>query len=262
MIIIFISALYSSNAEDKSNSLEQAADSLFKSYYPGCIIVYNENNDDIFIYDSLRAEKKFCPASSYKIFNTLLALESGVANDSGYTIPWDGQKRFLNSWNRNHSLNTAFKNSVVWYYQAIAKKVGRDFAQKYLDSCEYGNMLIGDNIERYWLDTSLQISVVEQIRFLRRLNNNQLPFSKESMEITKSIMLQDTSFGHLFYKTGLSLKQKVGWFVGWQEYNNNTFYFALNISYDKMDSLFIESRKKLAVEILKKYHRFKTNLTP
>ncbi len=253
IIIAFISMSYSANAQEKHKDLLKITDSLFKNSYPGCIVIYNENDDDIFIYDSARAERRYGPASTYKIFNTLLAFESGVASDSTYTIKWDGTKHSFDSWNRNHSLNSAFKNSVVWYYQALARKLGRDYAQKYLDTCDYGNTTIGKEIDRYWLDNSLQISAMEQIQFLRKLKNNQLPFSAETMKKTKEIMLQDTSFGELYYKTGLLIVQKVGWFVGWQVLDGKTYYFALNISYDKLGSLFIESRKNLSVGILRLY---------
>jgi beta-lactamase class D len=242
-------------ANKNTSQLDFAIDSLFQANYPGCLVIYNEKDNELFVFDSTRAAKRYSPASTFKIFNTLLAFETNTAKDSSYLIEWDGVQRDIPSWNSNHTLNTAFKNSVVWYYQKLAVKMGREIAQKYLSLCQYGNMKIGENIERYWLDTSLQISAFNQIEFLRSLNNDSLPFSISAMHKTKEIMLQDTSFGKLFYKTGLSLKQKVGWFVGWQEYNGNTYYFALNISYNQVNSLFIESRKKMVMDALKLYHK-------
>ncbi len=257
LLFLFTSSYCLAIEQSFATNLYQVSDSLFKNHYPGCIVIYNEEDDDIFIYDSLRSEKRYCPASTYKIFNTLLAFESGVAQDSTFTIEWDSTMHSIKSWNRTHSLNTAFKNSVVWYYQALAKKIGREFAQKYLDSCNYGNRTIGKDITRYWLDTSLQISAIEQIDFLKKLKNEELPYSKQTIRNLKEIMLQDTSFGLLYYKTGLSIIQKVGWFVGWQVLYDKTYYFALNVSYEKLNSFFIEARKKFTLEILSKYHELK-----
>ncbi len=262
VLMLFIYSNLNAKSDNNSATFTISADSLFNNYYPGCIVVYNETDKDIFIHDSTRAYRRFSPASTYKIFNTLLAFESAIAKDSSYSIKWDGEKHSILSWNRDHSLNSAFKNSVVWYYQSLARSIGRETAKKFIVSCSYGNRNIGKQIDRYWLDTSLQISAIEQIKFLRALKNDSLPFSKSAMHKTKEIMLQDTSFGELYYKTGLSLKQKVGWFVGWQIYKGHTYYFALNISYKQLESLFIESREKLALDILRLYHKFITNRTP
>ncbi len=261
VFLLFIFSNLNANS-DNSSAFKSGVDSLFNNNYTGCIVVYNETLKNIFIYDSARAEKRFSPASTYKIFNTLLALESGIAKDSTHQIKWDGNKHSIPSWNRDHSLNSAFKNSVVWYYQSLARSIGKETAKLFLDSCSYGNRKIGKQIERYWLDTSLQISAMEQIKFLRALKHDSLPFAYTTMQKTKEIMLQDTSFGKLYYKTGLSLIQKVGWFVGWQIYKGHTYYFALNISYKKLNGLFIESRKKLALDILRLYHKFNTDRTP
>ncbi len=202
--------------------------------------------------------QRFSPASTFKIPNSLIGLETGVIPDQHYVIPWDGVKRTFTSWNRDHDLASAIANSVVPYYQELARRVGKARMQHYLDTLGYGNRTIGEAVDRFWLDGSLQISPDEQVAFLRRLRDDRVPFSQRSIGIVKEIVKQDSSAGWtLRAKTGYAAEDSlhaVGWYVGWVERADRAVVFALCIPTDRRPvdgDLLFEQRKPIAMAILK-----------
>jgi beta-lactamase class D len=160
------------------------------------------------------------PASTFKIFNALVALDLGVAPDDNLLIKWDGVDRGNPAWNKDLTLREAFRASAVWYFQELARRNGQAQMQRYLDTVQYGNRRIS-KIDTFWLDGSLQISPDEQLGFIRQLYFNELPFAERSQRIVKSMMLwEDSSRYKLYYKTGWG-KQVAGpdvlWVVGFSE---------------------------------------------
>lgn len=171
------------------------------------------------------------PASTFKVPNTLIGLESGVVRDASTKFKWDGVKRRIESWNQDQTLASAFKNSAVWYYQEIAKRVGSRPMQKYLQDFRYGNADIGGGLTQFWLDGDLRISAREQVDFLGRLQSGKLPVSARSVRVLRQIMLvEETGDYRLYAKTGWASndKENIGWYVGWVERGKNTLVFAYN----------------------------------
>ena len=238
----------------ESMATDTTLDSLFANRgIKGVVIlglspgVYTSNNWD-------RAEKRLCPASTYKIFNSLVGLESKAVEDVNEIIKWDRVERSYHQWNKDHNLRSAIKYSCVWFYQEIARRVGRETMQMYLDSLPYGNGTIGEKVDEFWLDGSLQISAMEQIKFLERLVNYDVPFNKRTVDLVKDIMIVekgDTFSVHA--KTGWSIRldEQIGWYVGYVKKADKVYPFAVNIDMKGQEDT--RYRKEIAYRALELY---------
>lgn len=235
-----------------SNSFLFAKDieieNIFKNkQVDGTIVIESLNTKKISIYNDKRAEKLYSPASTFKIPNTLIALNEGVVTKDS-VIVWDKKIREYESWNKDQTLLTAFKSSCVWCYQEFASKIGVEKYKKYLKELNYGNKKIGDEITRFWLDESLKITVFEQLSFLKRLYKNELPFKLEDMNTLKEIMIDEENEDYIIRaKTGW--EGKYGWYVGYVETKDDVWFFAMNIDTKTKDDL--PKRKAITLEALK-----------
>jgi len=115
----------------------------------GTALIYDERDDAFLVYDRARAVKPFLPASTFKVFNALVALETGAVKDEYEVIRWDGVKRKFDGWNRDHSLASAMKFSAVWFYQEMARRAGAQRMQEWIDKVGYGNRDIGGGIDQF-----------------------------------------------------------------------------------------------------------------
>lgn len=203
----------------------------------GSIMIYDLNNDRIFQHNPQRNTTAFLPASTFKILNSLISLETGVISNELAVLTWDGIQRMIPEWNRDLNMKEAFKLSAVWFYQVLARRVGYDRMQQWVRQAEYGNQTIGseDDIDRFWLEGELQITPQEQIQFLRRLYNSDLPFSERSLSIVKDIMIMEQTPDYIIRgKTGWAgfgddVTPEIGWYVGYLEKGENVYFFATNI---------------------------------
>jgi beta-lactamase class D len=183
-------------------------------------------------HDPARAAVRTAPCSTFKIPNSLIGLETGVVPDASFVLKWDGVRRPREEWNRDHDLRTAMKNSVVWYYQELARRVGPERMQKWVSALRYGNEDISGGVDRFWLGSSLRISPDEQVDFLARLHAGALPVSARSLAIVKEILVQDPPGPGLVYrgKTGScqdpGAADPHGWWVGSVEKEGRLFLFA------------------------------------
>ena len=199
----------------------------------GTMVVYDNSAGKYYRYNSSRSTERFLPASTFKIPNSVIGLETGVIKDENFVIKWDGIKRDIKEWNRDQTLTTALKYSVVPYYQELARRVGRKEYEKIFSKSAYGNNTIGEMIDRFWLDCSLKISADEQILFLKKFYEYNLPFLKKNIDIVKKIMPEEKyDQSVLKFKTGTGEKEDetwIGWLVGYVEQKNNVFFYAFNV---------------------------------
>ncbi|WP_353191263.1 OXA-62 family carbapenem-hydrolyzing class D beta-lactamase [Pandoraea pnomenusa] len=198
----------------------------------GTIIVLDGRTQTYQAFDSARAERRMSPASTYKIFNSLLALDSGALDNEREMIPWDGKPRRFKNWNAAMDLRTAFRVSCLPCYQIVSHKIPREYAQAKLNEVGYGNRTIGRAADAYWIDDSLQISAREQVDFLQRLARGTLPFSARSQDIVRQISIVEATPDYVLHgKTGWFVDKKpdIGWWVGWIERDGNITSVALNI---------------------------------
>jgi len=200
--------------------------------FKGAFVLYDLNRNRYIRYNPERCAERFIPASTFKIMNSLIGLETGAVPDADYVIKWDGTKYDVPAWNQDHTLRTAIQNSAVWYYQELARRVGEKKMQEYVDAAHYGNQNISGKIDTFWLEGSLRISAEEQVEFLKRLYKGELPFSQRSMNIVKEILvLEKTETYQLSGKTGSGqrITPHESWFVGYLETQGNVYIFAANI---------------------------------
>lgn len=206
----------------------------------GSIIVYDQNNKKFYEHNAARNSKAFFPASTFKIFNSLVALETGVIPDDVAVLTWDGIQRQIPAWNQDTNIRQAFKNSTVWFYQVLARKIGHERMQKFINQVGYGNRQIGtpEQIDRFWLEGPLRITPRQQIEFLQRLYRQDLPFSQRTFDLVQDIMVFERTPNYVLRgKTGwaTSVTPNIGWFVGYLEQNNNVYFFATNIDLRNAD---------------------------
>jgi beta-lactamase class D len=182
--------------------------------------------------DTTRALRRLLPASTFKIPNSLIALETGVLADEGQVLPWDGVERLIADWNRAHTLRSALRVSCVPVFQGFARGIGAERMTALLDSMDYGNALIGGGIDRFWLDGELAISAVEQVDFLSRLAGLELPLSQRSQRIVREALIVEAAPEWVLRaKTGWAARREPthGWWVGWVEREDAVWVFALNL---------------------------------
>jgi beta-lactamase class D len=244
-------------------ALSQPKESVqdLRSYFHGlhgAFVVYDQHANRWIRYQPEQCRTRYSPASTFKIPNSLIGLETGVIRDQHFVIPWDSIHRSMETWNRDHDLQSAIANSVVWYYQELARRVGEQRMKDYVEKIGYGNMDISGGIDRFWLGSTIEISADEQVDFLRRLQANALPFSVRSMEIVRDILvLEKTDRYTLRGKTGFTTFDEnhvIGWFVGYVQTPQNCWFFALNIVSDNAENdseTIFRERKPISIQILK-----------
>jgi beta-lactamase class D len=207
--------------------------SPFFAGYQACFVLWDVAADEYVIYNSERCAERLSPCSTYKIPHSLIALETGVIPDQNYVIEWDGTHYPVEVWNQDHTMASAVQNSVVWYFQAVATKIGEERMQAYLDKFGYGNQDISGGLTHFWLGSSLKISADEQIDFLHRLDMGDLPVSARSMDIIKEVLVLEETDAYVYRgKTGSCTPEgehPLGWFVGYVRYGDHSVIFATNI---------------------------------
>ncbi len=217
------------------NSIQQYFDS---NKVTGSFGLYDNGTGEFTIYNLKRyKDSAYLPASTFKIINSLIGIETGRIVNEKMVIKWDGIVRGIPEWNKDLTMEEAFKVSAVPYYQEVARQIGKDTMQFWLDSLKYGNHVISSAVDTFWLDNSLKITADEQLGLVKKLFFTQLPFQKRTQEIVKKVMLQESNANYkLSYKTGwghLPNGNSLGWLVGWIEENKHPYFFVLNVEGSK-----------------------------
>ena len=223
----------------------------------GSFLFYDPQRDHYTAYNFERTRQRFLPASTFKILNTLIGLETGVLKDENSVMKWDSVKRDMDAWNRDNTLETAFKVSCVPCYQEVARKVGLKRMQEWVGKAGYGQLDINaDNLDKFWLEGKSTITQEQQVDFLRRVHDGNVPFAKKNLAILKKIMLLDEKPDWKLYgKTGWAggnANPNIGWFVGYVEKGNKVYYFATNVESPKpVPDTFVPARRQITEAILK-----------
>ncbi len=246
LVLLFINMLF--------ESYSQNYEKYFDEYgVKGSFMMLDLNNDKYLMVDSARCTQRFIPASTFKIPNSIIGLESGVINDEKFVIPWDGKSRRKDC-DKDLSLKEAIKYSCVAYYQELARRVGEVKMKEMLGKFNYGNMDISGGIDMFWLEGGLRISQTEQIEFLKKMYRYELPVSKRSIDIVKNIIVLDSNENYIFRgKTGWGFQdgKNIGWLVGWLETGGNAYFYAINIESEKETESFAPSRRAISEKIFR-----------
>ncbi len=235
--LIFTFYLFSctSNNVVSDDSLQK----YFDEYHvTGTFGMFNNGQAQFTIYNLHRfTDSAYLPASTFKIVNSLIGLQTGIITNENMVIPWDGIVRSNPDWNKDLTMEQAFKVSAVPYYQEVARRIGKDTMQRWLDSLgyasKYGRAAINNDIDTFWLNNNIKITADEQLGLIKKLYFDQLPFQKRVQDIVKRVMLQQSNANYkLSYKTGWGFKEdgkSIGWIVGWEEENLHPYFFVLQI---------------------------------
>lgn len=198
----------------------------------GTFVVYDEDADRFTGHGERRARTRFVPASTFKIANSLIGLETGSVESVDEVLPYGGGPQPFEIWEHDMSLREAIPISNVPIYQELARRTGLERMKREVRRLEYGNGAIGKVVDRFWLDGPLAISAVEQVRFQQRLADGRLPYSGEIQADVRGILeLESGSDWTLYGKTGWADAPDpgVGWWVGWVANGTGNHPFALNL---------------------------------
>ncbi|MAU60397.1 MAG: class D beta-lactamase [Parvibaculum sp.] len=219
----------------------------------GTFVLYDPEMEKLVVVNEERARKRFVPASTFKVANSLIALETGAVKSVDEVLPYGGEPQPFEKWERDMSMREAIAMSNVAIYQEVARRIGLERMRTMLAELDYGNRDPGTVIDRFWLDGPLAISAVEEAEFLARLARSELPLATETQAAVREIMLLEEKDGKRLYgKTGWAFAEGgggLGWFVGWVEHEGEVHAFALNL--DMTEDKQAEWRIPLAKEFLK-----------
>lgn len=236
-------AIASHSAKGEALERREELYPIFKEHgAEGTFVLYDPTADRLVLVNAERARQRFVPASTFKITNSLIALETGVVKDADEVIPYGGKPQPIKAWEKDMPMREAIAVSNVPVYQELARRIGLDRYREWLDRLKYGNRQTGTVVDRFWLDGPLSISALEQARFVALLAQQKLDASARSQSIVRDILrLEEKGDAVLFAKTGWS--GKIGWWTGWVERDGRPVAFSLNINMLAMS----DAPKRLAI---------------
>ena len=207
----------------------------------GCVVIFNNNQKQWITNDSVLMKSEKLPASSFKIMNLLIALETGVIRDENEIFIYRGETDtakygFRPETYRNMTVKEAFEISTVWVFADVAEKVGRENYSHYFNLCSYGNNNLTEPGTDFWNFGPFGISPLNQVQFIRSLHTGNLPFSTRNMEKVKQIMLTEKTDNYAIHaKTGWTREGGVntGWWVGYIETGEGVWFFATLLLQDR-----------------------------
>jgi beta-lactamase class D len=191
-------------------------------------------------------DERVTPASTFNIAVALMGYDSGILRDQhAPVLPFKaGYPAYIPSWRTATDPAGWLQNSVLWYAQQVTRQLGAARFQQYVQRFGYGNQdLAGEpgqdnGLTQSWVGSSLRISPLEQVEFLRKVANRALPLSAHAYAMTESIMPQQTLANgwEVHGKTGTASAllpdgsedgtRQYGWYVGWASKGQRTVVFA------------------------------------
>ena len=207
--------------------------STFFEGYDGCFALYDSRENQWLLYNKKQCAQRTAPESTYKIYSALLGLENKIITPDSTFMAWDGRPHAIGQWNKDQTLASAMQDSVNWYFQELDKRAGTEAMKEFYAGLGYGNQDFSNDSSSLWLGSSLKISAIEQVELLRKLYHNEYHFSPENIQaVQNSIKLEEKPGGTLYGKTGtgnIDGENRNGWFIGYVETAQNTYFFATNI---------------------------------
>jgi len=256
--ILLISACSPNNVtEDKS----------IKKYFDenkvaGCFGMFDNGQGSFTVYNIGRfRDSAYLPASTFKIVNSLIGIETGKVTDDSMIIAWNRIPTGRVECDRDLSMYSAFRISCPPWYQELARRIGNDTMQSWLDTLgyaqRYGKFTVNNNLDTFWLDNTAKITGDEQLGLIKKLYFDQLPFQKRSQKIVRQMMqMENNSNYSLSYKTGWGTTEKghaLGWIIGWIEENKHPYFFVLQVENPDKNFNIGPIRLKILKDILKQY---------
>lgn len=188
----------------------------------GGFALYDPATGDTSIVNQDWSRLRVAPASTFKVINAMMALDTGTVKSTREVIPYGGGPTRIAAWAKDMNLGEAVTTSNVPVFQEIARRIGLDAYRKRLSAIEYGNADVGDDVTTFWLNGPLAISPVEQTKVLANVALGQLGFTDRAQAFIRAALLveEDKASGRRLYgKTGWNMDAQppTGWFVGWTD---------------------------------------------
>lgn len=222
----------------------------------GAIALFDSATGVLRCSDEARCRRPQHPASTFKIANSIIALETGVVSEPNSRLPWDGKVRDIPGWDEDNTLRSAIQVSCVPCFQEIARQVGEARMAEWVKKLEYGNADISGGIDTFWLTGGLRITPVEQLEFLRKLDRAELPIQPFVREMVIDMITLDVGEDYVLRgKTGALQPpeaQLTGWFVGWVERDAERLYFATLVDKVEPEIDFLKSRRRVTERVLRR----------
>lgn len=216
----------------------------------GTFVLYDASADRLTASDAQRANQRFIPASTFKMLNSLIALETKAVLTPDEVFAWDGSPQPYKSWERDMTMRDAVRESAVPVFQQIARRIGLERMRDYVARAGFGNAEIGNVVDRFWLDGPLEISAREEALFATRLGQRRLPFAPAVQLTVRDLLAADQGDGYrVFAKTGYSTTASLGWYTGWVERDDRVYGFSVNI--DLKSEADLPKRKSIAMDALR-----------
>jgi beta-lactamase class D len=200
----------------------------------GTFVLFEPARDRYLAFNEARGRSRLLPASTFEIANALIGLETGAIHDEHEVFPWDGKPKPRRAWEGDHTLDTGMRESVVWMFQEVARRIGKARMCEGLERLGYGNRDIGGGIDLFWLQGSLRVSAFEQVELLHRLAEGRLPATQRAQRLVRNALIAEKTREYTLYaKTGTTghPRDPVAWWVGWIERKGRPVAcFAMNLT--------------------------------
>jgi beta-lactamase class D len=248
LLLLFVSCSAASSEWTESETIQEVFESFNVS---GGFVLYDQSNDEYIFHDKRRINTRYIPASTFKIANALIGLNAGTVKSVDEILPYGGLAQPIKSWENDMGLRNAIKLSNVPIFQELARRTGIQQMRAEIRELNYGNTVIGDSVDRFWLDGPLKINAIEQVNFLTQLAESRLTVSRYAQQSVREILRVDSSGNcQLYGKTGWvgTSEPEIGWWVGWLQREDQLYSFALIIDIQlKRDA---KARTKIGRQVL------------
>ena len=231
--LLFSCAVKKENTTVKKMTSAQLEQIIDSAKLLGAILIYDEEKKTFYSNDFTWSESGHLPASTFKIPNSMIALETAMIDEAKDTIYYTGEERAFDSWEEDMTLRQAFHRSCLPCYQQLTRKMGYQNMKAYTYKLGYGNLSFDSaSFDSFWVLGKSEISQFEQIDFLQRFYHSQLPISNRTEMIVKEMIKVSENGYDLSAKTGWSITEGVdnGWYVGYIEKGGKVYFFATNVS--------------------------------
>lgn len=264
----FIAVLLLSFSTNNKNSISKEIETATRIIVPefdkilinanvkGSILVFDHSTQKIYSNNFEKCNNAYLPASTFKIPNSIIAMELGYITDEKSVFKWNGEERNLKIWEQDLSFRDAFQYSCVPCFQELARKAGSDTMNYWLKKLNYGNMKVDNsNIDIFWLEGESKISSFEQLDFIYRFNNRKLPLKNKTYDVMEKLLfIEKNQHGLLFGKTGWAIRNgnNIGWFTGYLLRKGKIFFIVSNVEPNEkfnMD-MFPKIRKEISMQAL------------
>jgi beta-lactamase class D/beta-lactamase class D OXA-10 len=211
----------------------------FKGRY-GALEIYDAQSKLSFRVNTPRLAERLSPCETYFLAHTGVALTLGVIKEANSTIAFDATQHpdaatWPELWRRDHTFDSALKNGVPWYAAALSTRVGQQRLGQQLKRIKYGNADISGGLGAFWSTSSLKITGLEQVDFIRNFRDGKLGFaSAATQRLKRELVLEQTPDYTISGIAGSCRhappsEKHLGWLVGYVERPGKVWYYAMNI---------------------------------